>query len=57
MSYEECINRITIETRHYAKRQMTWFKRDSDIQWISLSSENSPAMTAQHIYNSYLKTS
>lgn len=53
MSYEACVNRIKTETRQYAKRQMTWFKRDLDIQWISLSSEATPAMTAQQIYNDY----
>ena len=53
ISYEECVNRIKIQTRQYAKRQMTWFKRDSEIQWISLSSETTPAMTAQQIYNNY----
>jgi len=42
-SKEEAINLIKIETRHYAKRQMTWFKNKiKNIQWIDLdeTSEN-----------------
>jgi tRNA dimethylallyltransferase len=32
---EEAINLIKIETRHYAKRQMTWFKNKiENIEWI-----------------------
>ena len=34
---EEAINLIKIETRHYAKRQMTWFKNKiKNIEWIDL---------------------
>ena len=28
------IARIQANTRHYAKRQLTWWRRDKDIQWI-----------------------
>jgi tRNA dimethylallyltransferase len=27
------IQAIQQNTRHYAKRQMTWFKKDLEIQW------------------------
>jgi tRNA dimethylallyltransferase len=30
----EAIEHIKTNTRHYAKRQMTWFKKDPDIQWV-----------------------
>ena len=34
---EEAIDLIKIETRHYAKRQMTWFKNKiENIEWINL---------------------
>ncbi len=33
---EECIDRIKLETRHYAKRQLTWFKRNSSIIWLNI---------------------
>lgn len=32
----DCIDKIKQETRHYAKRQLTWFRKDSRIQWIFL---------------------
>lgn len=33
-SLEECIEKLKMETRRYAKRQITWFKRDKDINWL-----------------------
>lgn len=35
-SAEECIDKIKQETRHYAKRQLTWFRKNKRIQWIIL---------------------
>lgn len=31
---EEAVEKIKINTRRYAKRQMTWFRKDPDIIWI-----------------------
>ena len=31
---QECIDKLKMETRRYAKRQLTWFKRDENIHWI-----------------------
>ncbi len=33
-SLEEAVAQFKRDTRHYAKRQETWFKRDDRIQWI-----------------------
>ncbi|MBQ2109633.1 MAG: tRNA (adenosine(37)-N6)-dimethylallyltransferase MiaA, partial [Bacteroidales bacterium] len=33
---EQAVADIKTNTRHYAKRQMTWWKRDKDIRWIEL---------------------
>lgn len=35
-SLEECIDKIKQETRRYAKRQLTWFRRNEQIWWILL---------------------
>ena len=35
-SLDECIDKIKQETRHYAKRQLTWFRRNEQIWWILL---------------------
>ncbi|GHU59971.1 tRNA dimethylallyltransferase [Clostridia bacterium] len=31
---DECVGRIKTVTRQYAKRQMTWFRRNDDINWV-----------------------
>ncbi len=35
ISLQQAIETIKINTRHYAKRQMTWFKKDANIRWSS----------------------
>lgn len=35
VSLQQAIETIKINTRHYAKRQMTWFKKDANIKWSS----------------------
>tara|TARA_B100001564_G_scaffold359335_1_gene380693 strand:+ start:1414 stop:2319 length:906 start_codon:yes stop_codon:yes gene_type:complete len=34
MSLEEARERIVIRTRQFAKRQMTWFKKDKSVKWF-----------------------
>jgi tRNA dimethylallyltransferase len=36
---EEVINSIQKESEQYARRQMTWFKRDKRIKWIKNQKE------------------
>lgn len=31
---EDCIDKLKMESRRYAKRQLTWFRRDERINWI-----------------------
>ena len=38
-SLEECIEKLKRETRRYAKRQLTWFKRDKEINWLYVDEE------------------
>lgn len=33
---ENCLDKIKLETRHYAKRQLTWFRRDERINWFEI---------------------
>ncbi|MBQ9255230.1 MAG: tRNA (adenosine(37)-N6)-dimethylallyltransferase MiaA [Bacteroidales bacterium] len=37
ISKQQAIELIKIHTRQYAKRQMTWFRKEKDIEWINLS--------------------
>lgn len=34
-SLDEAVEEIKKNTRHYAKRQMTWFKKDKEINWFN----------------------
>ncbi len=35
-SLNECIGKLKMETRRYAKRQITWFKRDLGTRWFNV---------------------
>ena len=35
MRYSETVEKIKTNTRRYAKRQMTWFRKDKEINWFS----------------------
>ena len=48
VEYETMCERLWIDIRKYARRQMTWFKRDKDIYWV-----NSPA-EAEKIVQDYM---
>ncbi len=41
---EEAIRLIKRNTRHLAKKQLTWFKRDPDIIWFNVSQKDSSAI-------------
>ena len=32
---DEAVRRIQVNTRHYAKRQLTWWRRDPEINWVT----------------------
>ena len=51
-SEEEAINLMKIETRHYAKRQMTWFKNKiENIEWIDLDEYDEEKVLSKIINN------
>lgn len=35
ISLNEAVEKIKLETRHFAKRQLTWFRREKDVTWIN----------------------
>lgn len=50
MTEEEAIAKIKLESRHYAKRQITWFKRERDAIWIDRRDFNEdPLKIRDHI--------
>ena len=35
ITLEQAVELIKRNTRHYAKRQLTWFRRDADVEWFN----------------------
>jgi tRNA dimethylallyltransferase len=35
LTLEQAVESTIIETRQYAKRQRTWFRRDPEIRWLT----------------------
>ena len=48
-SLAETIELVKIRTRQYAKRQMTWFRRQLTLQWIPLSAEQTAVVAHDEI--------
>lgn len=51
ISLEDAVSLIKLRTRHFAKRQMTWFRRDQRIQWLPW--EESPEAHIARIITDY----
>ena len=45
----EALEEVKLVTRHFAKRQWTWFRREPLIQWITIPSKNTPNSGVQQI--------
>lgn len=39
VNLETAVDKIKQNTRHYAKRQLTWFKRDAEMKWFQLTQQ------------------
>ncbi|HBP90113.1 MAG TPA: tRNA (adenosine(37)-N6)-dimethylallyltransferase MiaA [Nitrospiraceae bacterium] len=48
-SYEEAVRLLKRDTRHFAKRQMTWFQKESGIEWVTLEESDIPYRAATTI--------
>lgn len=53
--YDEAVELLKRQTRRYAKRQLTWFKRDSRINWLYLDGEKDVYSTAGGLVSEFLK--
>lgn len=45
MSLDEALNWLKQDTRHYAKRQMTWFRKDDRIHWVENEKQAEKSIT------------
>ena len=43
-SLDNAVEKIKINTKQYAKRQMTWFKKDAELRWVSPHHPLSPSL-------------
>ena len=48
-SYDEAVRLLKRDTRHFAKRQMTWFRKEPGIHWITLEESEIPVQAATRI--------
>ncbi len=46
---EEACERVKKETRHFAKRQLTWFRREKDVIWLEKKDFASPDALISHM--------
>jgi tRNA dimethylallyltransferase len=51
LSLEESVALIKRDTRRFAKRQLTWFRRDQEIQWFDLLQTGGREAVAENISN------
>ncbi|MDD2372648.1 MAG: tRNA (adenosine(37)-N6)-dimethylallyltransferase MiaA [Syntrophomonadaceae bacterium] len=54
LSEKEMIDEIKRETRRYAKRQLTWFRKDSRIHWINPGEYSNETLLLENI-SSYIE--
>ncbi len=47
--YEEMVRLFKRDTRRFAKRQMTWFRKEPGVQWISMERDEPPEQTVRQI--------
>ncbi len=52
-SQDELIKLIQTKIRQYAKRQMTWFKRDKEIRWFDITKSNLSHRVESEVRNWY----
>ena len=55
VSLDEAIENIKLGTRRFAKRQITWFKNQTDATWLDIDKYNNTAHIAAEISGNILK--
>jgi tRNA dimethylallyltransferase len=54
ISIERAVELIKRNTRHYAKRQMTWFRAEKKVQWLEVNSISGIEKLAENILSKYI---
>lgn len=50
-SLEEAVDILKRDTRHFAKRQLTWFKREKDVTWVDKDNYKTEADILSYMIN------
>ena len=53
---DECLDKIILETRHYAKRQLTWFRRVDNISWVKIDNFDDLKKFIENVQNIVAKS-
>jgi tRNA dimethylallyltransferase len=53
IDYDRMVELIKQSTRRFAKRQLTWFRKDKNIRWVDVKEEGELESVAQKMYNSF----
>jgi tRNA dimethylallyltransferase len=53
ITLDRAVELIKRNTRHYAKRQLTWFRKDERINWLQVNSDEDLTIAAESILNSF----
>lgn len=49
--YAEAVRRLKRDTRRLAKRQLTWFRKETGLNWLAIAEHESPEQIAVRILN------
>ncbi|MDD5108658.1 MAG: tRNA (adenosine(37)-N6)-dimethylallyltransferase MiaA [Candidatus Omnitrophica bacterium] len=49
-SLEDCKCLIQLNSRHYAKRQLTWFRKDKRVVWMNINNNETPQRIALKLW-------
>ncbi|KAF5053806.1 tRNA dimethylallyltransferase [bioreactor metagenome] len=51
ITFEEAVNILKQNTRHFAKRQFTWFLKDENVKWFDIEDVNKIDASLENIYD------
>ncbi len=48
-AFDEAVRRLKCDTRRYAKRQMTWFRKEPGLRWVEILADESAPSVARRL--------
>ncbi len=48
-AFDEAVRRLKRDTRHFAKRQMTWFRKEPGLRWVAVQPDESVGSVARRV--------